>query len=45
MAASPGHDAAGTRQIANESAEKVLKEIVDRLSANTTSSTEEPVLV
>jgi nanoRNase/pAp phosphatase (c-di-AMP/oligoRNAs hydrolase) len=40
-----GHDAAGTCQIANESAEEVLKEIVDRLSANTTSSAQEPVLV
>ena len=40
-----GHDAAGTCQIANGSAEQVLKEILDRLSANTTSSAQEPVLV
>ena len=40
-----GHDAAGTCQIANESAEKVLREIVGRLNANTTSPAEEPVLV
>jgi len=40
-----GHDAAGTCQIANDSAERTLKEIVDRLTANTTSSTQEPVLV
>jgi nanoRNase/pAp phosphatase (c-di-AMP/oligoRNAs hydrolase) len=40
-----GHDAAGTCQIANDSAERTLKEIVDRLSANTTSSAQEPVLV
>ena len=40
-----GHDAAGTCQIANESAEKVLKEIVELFSSDTTSSTEEPVLV
>ena len=37
-----GHDAAGTCQIANESADRTLKEIVERLSAN---STREPVLV
>jgi nanoRNase/pAp phosphatase (c-di-AMP/oligoRNAs hydrolase) len=40
-----GHDAAGTCQIAHESAERVLREIVDRLNANTTSSAQEPVLV
>jgi len=40
-----GHDAAVTCQIANASAEEVLEEIVDRLSANTTSSAQEPVLV
>ena len=40
-----GHDAAGTCQIANESADRVLKEIVERLSAPTTSPSKEPVLV
>jgi nanoRNase/pAp phosphatase (c-di-AMP/oligoRNAs hydrolase) len=40
-----GHDAAGTCQIANDSAEGVLKEIVERLSSNTTSYAQEPVLV
>ena len=40
-----GHDAAGTCQITNESANEVLKELVERFNANTISSTEEPVLV
>ena len=40
-----GHDAAGTCQIANESADSMLKEIVERLSAPTTSPSKEPVLV
>ena len=40
-----GHDAAGTCQIANDKAEAILKELVGRFSANTTSSAREPVLV
>ena len=40
-----GHDAAGTCQIANESAEKILKELVGLFSSDATSSTKEPVLV
>jgi nanoRNase/pAp phosphatase (c-di-AMP/oligoRNAs hydrolase) len=38
-----GHDAAGTCQIANESADRVLKEIVELFSADATAK--EPVLV
>jgi nanoRNase/pAp phosphatase (c-di-AMP/oligoRNAs hydrolase) len=40
-----GHYAAGTCQIANESAEKVMKELVELFSSDATSSTKEPVLV
>jgi len=40
-----GHDAAGTCQIPNASAERVLNEIVERLSSATTTSDKEPVLV
>jgi nanoRNase/pAp phosphatase (c-di-AMP/oligoRNAs hydrolase) len=40
-----GHDAAGTCQIANASAEPVLQEIIERLNANTPDSAQEPVLV
>ena len=40
-----GHDAAGTCQIANESAERVLQEIVELFSSDATSSAKEPVLV
>jgi len=40
-----GHEAAGTCQVTNESAEKVLHEIVEQLNANTTNPVEEPVLV
>ena len=39
-----GHDAAGTCQVANESAEKVLQEIVERLNATTMNPAQEPVL-
>ena len=40
-----GHDAAGTCQIANESAETVLQELVGLFSSDAASSTREPVLV
>jgi nanoRNase/pAp phosphatase (c-di-AMP/oligoRNAs hydrolase) len=39
-----GHDAAGTCQIANESADQVLKEIIDLFSADTISSANQPVM-
>jgi len=40
-----GHDAAGTCQIANESAGQVLTEIIGRLNANAPNPAEEPALV
>jgi len=40
-----GHDAAGTCQIANESANETLKEIVELFSSGTTISRKDPVLV
>jgi nanoRNase/pAp phosphatase (c-di-AMP/oligoRNAs hydrolase) len=40
-----GHDAAGTCQIANESADRILAEIVELFSSDATSSAKEPVLV
>jgi len=40
-----GHDAAGTCQVANESAETVLHEIVERLNANATNPASELLLV
>jgi nanoRNase/pAp phosphatase (c-di-AMP/oligoRNAs hydrolase) len=40
-----GHDAAGTCQIANESAEQVLKQIVELFSSDTIASSQEPALV
>ena len=39
-----GHDAAGTCQIANESADRVLKEIIELFSADTISSANQPVM-
>jgi len=39
-----GHNAAGTCQIPNESAERILQELVGRFSSGATSSTREPVL-
>jgi nanoRNase/pAp phosphatase (c-di-AMP/oligoRNAs hydrolase) len=39
-----GHDAAGTCQIANESAEEVLKELLGLFNANTISPAEEPAM-
>ena len=40
-----GHDAAGTCQIANDSADETLKEIVALFGSGTISSPKEPVLV
>jgi nanoRNase/pAp phosphatase (c-di-AMP/oligoRNAs hydrolase) len=40
-----GHDAAGTCQIANDSAERVLQELVGLFSSDATNPTREPVFV